>query len=100
MIDGSAQFAGRAGFAAGLRKSYCHVGVIVRSARIVLDRFLEVVGSFLLSATGGDYSQIVVNLGERQADGDELEGIFGFRKIRMSVGGETEVEIGLAGDGG
>jgi hypothetical protein len=72
--------------------------VIVGIAGIVLNGALEIVGRRLrvVAAPGGDDSQIVVDLGQRQARGDELKGAFGFGEVSVSVGGETKIEIGFA----
>jgi len=74
--------------------------VIVGVAGVVLDGALEIVGGLFLAAAGATTSQVVIDLGEGQARGYELEGGFGFCEVAVSVGGETEIEIGLAGDGG
>ena len=97
-IERGAQFAGRSGAIASLGQSHSQVEVIVRVARIVLNRALEIVGGLFLAAAGGDHSEIVVDLGQRQARGDELEGAFGFLEVSMSVAAQAEIEIGLAGD--
>ncbi len=99
-IEGGVQFAGRGGAIARLVESDCEVEVIVGVAGVVLDGALEIVGGLFLAAAGGDDSQVVIDLGEGQARGYELEGGFGFCEVAVSVGGETEIEIGLAGDGG
>src|SRR5258706_1122635 len=98
MIERGAQFAGRGGAIASLGKSYAQGEMIVRVAGIVLNRSLEIFGCFFLAAAGGDNSEVVVYLGQRQAGGDELKGGFGFREVSVSVGGETEIEICLASD--
>jgi len=94
------QFAGRGGSIAGLGETDCEVEVIVGVAGVVLDGALEIIGGLFLAAAGGDDSQVVIDFGERQARGDELEGGFGFGEVAVSVGGESEIEIGLASDGG
>src|SRR5258708_25004975 len=98
MIERGVKFTGRAGAIASLRKSHSQVEVILRVAGIVLNRSLEIFGCFFLAAAGGDNSEVVVYLGQRQAGGDELKGGFGFCEVSVSVGGETEVEICLASD--
>src|SRR5260221_6395860 len=98
MIECGAQFACRAGAIASLGKSHSQVEMIVRVAGIVLNRSLEIFGCFFLAAAGGDNSEVVVYLGQRQAGGDELKGGFGFREVSVSVGSETEIEICLASD--
>src|SRR5208282_5134659 len=99
-IERRVQFAGRAGAIASLGKSHSQVKVIVGVAGIVLNRSLEIIGGRLRTVTtaGGDHSKVVVHLGQRQALGDERKGAFRFREVPVSVGGETEVEICLAGD--
>ena len=97
-IESRVQFAGRAGAIASLGKSDCQIEVIVGVAGIVLNRSLEIFDGFFLAAAGGDHSKVVIDLGQRQARGDELKGVFGFREVSMSVGGEAEIEICLAGD--
>ena len=74
--------------------------MIVRVARIVLNRLLEIFSGRLraVAAAGGDHSEVVVDFGQRQARGYELKGAFGFREVSVSVGGETEIEICLASD--
>src|SRR5580698_5570527 len=96
MIERCAEFAGRAGAIAGLAESYSHVEVIVSAAGIVLYCPREIIRSFFLIAAGDDYSQIVVDLGERQSGGHEFKGAFGFREVSVSVGGQAEIEICLA----
>src|SRR5258706_1688407 len=96
MIERGAQFAGRGGAIASLGKSHSQVEMIVRVAGIVLNRSLEIFGCFFLAAAGGDNSEVVVYLGQRQAGGDELKGGFGFREGSVSEGGETRIENLLA----
>src|SRR5260221_9190684 len=98
MIERGAQFAGRGGAIASLGKSHSQVEMIVRVAGIVLNRSLEIFGCFFLAAAGGDNSEGVVYLGQRQAGGDELKSGFGFREGSLSVGSATEIEICLASD--
>src|SRR5258708_9467157 len=92
MIERGVKFTGRAGAIASLRKSHSQVEVILRVAGIVLNRSLEIFGCFFLAAAGGDNSEVVVYLGQRQAGGGQLKGGFGFRQVSGSVGGGTEIE--------
>src|ERR1039458_4731900 len=93
MIERRVQFACRAGAIASLGKSHSHVEVIVRIAGIVLNCSLEIVDGLLLAAAGSDHSEVVIDLGQRQARGDELKGALGFCEVSVSVGGETEIEV-------
>src|SRR5258708_15856093 len=98
MIERGVKFTGRAGAIASLRKSHSQVEMIVRVAGIVLNRSLEIFGCFFLAAAGGDNSEVVVYLGQRQAGGDELKGGFRFLEGSVSERGETQIESLLAGN--
>src|SRR5258707_11871460 len=96
MIERGAQVAGRGGAIASLGKSHSQVEMIVRVAGIVLNRSLEIFGCFFLAAAGGDNSEVVVYLGQRQAGGDELKSGFRFCEVSGSVGSGTQIENFLA----
>src|SRR5258706_9773324 len=96
MIERGAQFAGRGGAIASLGKSHSQVEMIVRVAGIVLNRSLEIFGCFFLAAAGGDNSEVVVYLGQRQAGGDEVKGGFWFPQVSGDEGGEAAIETFLA----
>src|ERR1019366_9187298 len=97
-VECDAELAGRLGLINGSAKSNSQVEVIVGVAWIVLDRPFEIVSGFLLTAAGGDHSQVVVHLGQRQAGGDELKGAFGLVEVSMSVAAETKIDIRFASD--
>src|SRR5258708_37046993 len=96
MIERGVKFTGRAGAIASLRKSHSQVEMIVRVAGIVLNRSLEIFGCFFLAAAGGDNTEVVVYLGQRQAGGGELKGGFRFREVSGSGGRGTRMRIFLA----
>ena len=100
MIERCPQFLLSAGPVASEVESHCHVEVIIGIAGIVLNGFLEVVDSFLLTASRRYNSEVVIDLGQRQSRGNEFKGTLGFCEISVSVCSEAEIEICFARDGG
>src|SRR5271155_2491645 len=85
----------RARCVTGSVELYSQIEVIVGVVRIGVDGFLEIFsGAFSVSARA-DHSEIVVNLSQGQADGDEVESRLGSWKISLVVGRKSQIEVRL-----
>ena len=71
------------------------VEVIIAVVRILRDRLLEKIRGVLLATPRTHDPEIVVHLGERQANGHEVERCFRLRKVSLIVSSQPEVEIRL-----